>query len=240
MSLCHRYPPIALEYPAKGRRQATRLQALSAHHGMFAKMCTVNTTASNVRCRFTACASVGEEAFTYVDPARVRADVTKRIVKLGNTNNPREALLAMEDMQRSGIDPDLKAVSALLGVCFKCGESELAQKVYNEMVSKGTVEPDEIIFSTMLRGYAENKPPQWKQVYGMLNNMKSKFGICPTITSFNPLLAIAVRSDDPEIAFKLIDLMAASDLVPDEKSWELVRRRKMMRLHFKKAFSEYF
>lgn len=61
------------------------------------------------------------------------------------------------------------------GVCFKCGESELAQKVYDEMVSKGTVEPDEVCHSALcdLRSCTRmNSRFQWVPVCAMDSHLE--------------------------------------------------------------------
>lgn len=41
------------------------------------------------------------------------------------------------------------------------------------------LQPDDITFSTLVRGYGESQPPQWAGISTVLGTMQSRFGMRP-------------------------------------------------------------
>lgn len=166
----------------------------------------------------------------------IRKEVTKRIIKFGRTNNPHEAVQALVDMGLKGVQPDIKAATATLAACVSCGQIQLAAKVYDEIFLQRVVKPDLLVFETLLRGYMACTPPQWGKSEALVAEMERVFGLQPSAATFNTLLEGCVRSNDTEMGNKLLDRMVAKDVYPDSKTYEVIKRKKILRAYFKKTF----
>ena len=42
------------------------------------------------------------------------------------------------------------------------------------------LEPDDVTFSILVRGYGETEPPQWLAISGLLSKMQSRFNLKPS------------------------------------------------------------
>jgi len=42
------------------------------------------------------------------------------------------------------------------------------------------LQPDEVTFAVMLRGYGSQNPPEWQKIDAVLTQMKATFGLEPT------------------------------------------------------------
>lgn len=60
--------------------------------------------------------------------AQVRADVTRKIKKLGRDGKPREAVAELAAMARLGVQPDTLAATALVDACARNGKMDMARR----------------------------------------------------------------------------------------------------------------
>ena len=81
----------------------------------------------------------------------MRADVTRKIKKLGREGKPREAVAELAAMARLGVQPDTLAATALVDACARNGRMDMARSVFDELFG-GLLAPDEVS-----RGWALTK-----------------------------------------------------------------------------------
>lgn len=60
-----------------------------------------------------------------------------------------------------------------MNICECCLESEFLT------AAGALLEPDDITFSTLVRGYGEAEPPQWAGISSVLGVMQQRFGMRP-------------------------------------------------------------
>lgn len=60
--------------------------------------------------------------------AQVRAEVTRRIKKLGRDGKPREAVAELASMAKLGVSPDTLAATALVDACARNGKMDMARR----------------------------------------------------------------------------------------------------------------
>lgn len=58
----------------------------------------------------------------------MRADVTRKIKKLGREGKPREAVAELAAMARLGVQPDTLAATALVDACARNGKMDMARR----------------------------------------------------------------------------------------------------------------
>lgn len=64
---------------------------------------------------------------------QVRAEVTRRIQKLGRLGRAKEAVQELAQMARLGVQPDTQAATALLDACVRAGKLDMALSVFEEL-----------------------------------------------------------------------------------------------------------
>lgn len=111
---------------------------------------------------------------------QVRAEVTRRIQALGRQGKPREAVAALAEMAKLGIQPDALAATALVDACARNGKMDMARSVFDELFG-ALLAPDEVVFAVLLRGYgATAARPSWNDISATLTEMERKHGIAPS------------------------------------------------------------
>ncbi|PNW88876.1 hypothetical protein CHLRE_01g048750v5 [Chlamydomonas reinhardtii] len=174
----------------------------------------------------------GEEQAEEDRVASARAEVTKRIKALGTQGKVKDAISALAGLANLGIQPDTRAATALVQACTR--DMELAQSIFDEMFGE-FLQPDEVTFSVLLRGYGATTPPDWPRIDSTLTTMRVKYGIEPTALSFNALLEVCCRTSDIDRGQDIIDRMAADGVEPDEFTEEVVARRRVLRSYLRKT-----
>ncbi|KAG2430766.1 hypothetical protein HYH02_013605 [Chlamydomonas schloesseri] len=164
--------------------------------------------------------------------ASARAEVTKRIKTLGAQGKVKDAISALAGLANLGIQPDTRAATALVQACTR--DMELAQSIFDEMFGE-FLQPDEVTFAVLLRGYGATNPPDWPRIDATLTTMRMKYGIEPTALSFNALLEVCCRTSDIDRGQDIIDRMAADGVEPDEFTEEVVARRRVLRSYLRKT-----
>ncbi|KAJ9518776.1 hypothetical protein QJQ45_026039, partial [Haematococcus lacustris] len=109
--------------------------------------------------------------------SRIRAQVTRRIKTLGEQGAAKEAIKELTSLNALGIAPDTQAATALLSACLR--DMELAQSVFDELFVD-FLQPDEITFAVLLRGYGTRKPADWVKMDSVLTTMRTKYNMEPT------------------------------------------------------------
>ena len=102
------------------------------------------------------------------------------------------------------------------------------------------LQPDEVVFAVMLRGWGRVQPPQWNAISGVLSTMERRHGISPTTATYNALLDCCARHNDADRAAEIIQRMAASGVLPDDFTLEAIKGRRSMRSLLKRAFASSF
>lgn len=109
--------------------------------------------------------------------------------ELGRQKRPKEALQALTDLAKDGIQPDAQAATALIDACSKNGKMEMAQQVFDELFGKGDLmQPDEMAFRALVSGYLALNPPAWTTVSALLVAMERRFAIRPSLVSSSSAL----------------------------------------------------
>jgi pentatricopeptide repeat protein len=144
------------------------------------------------------------------------------------------------------------------------------------------LQPDEVTFAVLLRGYGNQNPPSWQSIDTVLTTMKNTYGIEPTASelwcvwlavvrackqrtclgvqswhsghhpqwlphlrtpvllsqqtaSYNALLEICHKSNDADRALDVIDRMADDGVEPDDVTWELAAKKRVLRSYMRKV-----
>eukprot|EP00877_Chromochloris_zofingiensis_P015026 jgi/Chrzof1/9778/Cz04g15130.t1 len=161
-----------------------------------------------------------------------RQEVTRRIKALGGQRKVKEAIQELAGLSKLGIQPDTQAATALVAACTQAN-MEVAQNVFDELFGD-FLSPDEVTFAVLLRGYGAADPPAWTKMDAVLTNMRMKYGIVPTATSYNALLEVCIRSNDLDRGMDVIDRMDVDGVEPDEFTEAIVSKKRALRSYFKK------
>jgi hypothetical protein len=70
----------------------------------------------------------------------------------------------------------VKLVCCLLS-CTNCQTG--SQLYVCACIPDALLEPDDVTFAVLVRGYGETEPPQWLAISGLLSKMQSKFNLKP-------------------------------------------------------------
>lgn len=191
-----------------------------------------------ITCRSTSSpASVtGPEVTEAQRTSQVRATVTRRIQALGRQKRPKEAVSQLAEMARLGVQPDTQAATALIDACVRNKKMDMAQSVFEQLFGE-FLQPDDVTFSVLMRGYGETNPPSWVLISGLLNMMDKKFGMKPSLAVHNTLLDICSRTRDEQRGIEIIDMMHSAGLQPDDFTLDIVKQRKVLRSHLKRIYS---
>lgn len=166
----------------------------------------------------------------------IRQEVTRKIKQLGASGQTKKAIEELASLAQRGVQPDTPAATALLNACTHNGDMDLAENVFNELFVD-FLEPDEVTFIVLVRGYGAKKPPNWAQIEATLNRMRS-YGVPPGIATFNALLEFCARDNDVDRGTDVMDKMQADGVEPDLLTAYIVQRRRVLRRYFRKIFDQ--
>ncbi|CAD7701318.1 unnamed protein product, partial [Ostreobium quekettii] len=159
---------------------------------------------------------------------QVLAEVTRRIRDLGRAGQLKSAMRALAAMADSGVQPDTRAATALLDACVRNNKLSVAESVFEDLFGE-FVEPDDVTFCVMIRGFGECNPPQWAAIKGALYSMKEDFGIRPTTRVYNTILEVCTRQGDLEMAESFVERMRMERVQPDAHTLKTVQNKRSMR-----------
>ncbi|KAG1672292.1 hypothetical protein FOA52_004307 [Chlamydomonas sp. UWO 241] len=158
---------------------------------------------------------------------------TRRIKELGAKGRTKDAIQALADLSKQGVEPDTVAATTLVRACTR--DMALAKSVFDELFVD-FLQPDEVTFAVLLRGYGTSDPPAWTNIDATLTSMSKTYNIEPTSTCYNVLLEVCARTNDLDRGQDVIDRMVADEVLPDEFSLEAVAKRRVLRSYLKKNF----
>lgn len=191
---------------------------------------------SSSRTAFVTAQVAGPEMTEAQRTSQVRSTVTRRIQALGRQKRPKEAVSQLAEMARLGVQPDTQAATALIDACVRNKKMDMAQSVFEEMFGE-FLQPDDVTFSVLMRGYGEMNPPSWVLISGLLKMMDKKFSMKPSLAVHNTLLDICSRTRDEQRGLEIIDMMHSAGLQPDDFTLDVVKQRKVLRSHLKRVYS---
>lgn len=165
----------------------------------------------------------------------VRVETTRRITALGRSGRPREATLQLAEMARLGVQPDNIAATALVNACVRNQKMEMALSIFDELFGE-LLQPDDVAFSVLVRGYGDAVPPQWAAISTVLGRMQNQFGMKPGTSVYSSLLDICVRTKDDDRAYEIIERMARTGVEADKHVVNSVRSRKSLRSHLRRVY----
>ncbi|KAM7259315.1 hypothetical protein ACFE04_015056 [Oxalis oulophora] len=112
-------------------------------------------------------------------------------------------------------ESDVFVSSALIDMYSKCGELEMAKRVFDEMVDKDLVAVNALVLGYAQHGFA-------KEAMTLVEKMKT-FGLDPNVVTWNTLIAgFAQKGDEQETVDRLFELMRVNGVEPDVVSWTSV------------------
>jgi pentatricopeptide repeat protein len=126
-------------------------------------------------------------------------DVTRKLMDCRKRKAASNAVDLLVSLGRAGIEPDLLASTTCLGACVAAGKMDLALKVFEEVFEKKVVQPDEVVFTELIRGYLAADPPSWTRAMNTLDKME-RFDVSPSSLSYNVLLAKCAADNELERA----------------------------------------
>ena len=115
--------------------------------------------------------------------------------------------------------------------------SAFSQNVFAELFGKGDLmQPDEVTYSVLIKGYGQDfRSPKWGKIRQMLQTMEVD-GIELTTCTYNSLLGICAASNDWQRGMQVLDQMHDTQVLPDQMTMEIVKKRKTLRAHLRKLF----
>jgi pentatricopeptide repeat protein len=113
---------------------------------------------------------------------------------------------------------------------------EMALSVFDELFGD-FLQPDDITFSTLVRGYGEAEPPQWSGISTVLATMQQRFGMRPDTAVYTSLLSICARTKDDDRGYEIIERMARTGVEPDDQVLDAVGKRKSLRSHLRRVYT---
>lgn len=115
--------------------------------------------------------------------------------------------------------------------------SAFSQNVFAELFGKGDLmQPDEVTYSVLIKGYGQDfRSPKWGKIRQMLQTMEVE-GIELTTCTYNSLLEICAASNDWQRGMQVLDQMHDTQVLPDQMTMEIVKKRKTLRAHLRKLF----
>lgn len=168
--------------------------------------------------------------------AKARSEVTRRIKQLGAKGRVKDAIQQLASLAKLGVQPDTQAATALVTACTKRGDMDMAQSVFDELFGD-FLQPDEVSFVVLLRGYGAANPPAWGKIDTVLTAMRSRYQLDPGTLCYNALLEVCVRTNDLDRGLDVLDRMSDQGLQPDEFTEAIVKKKRALRSYIKKFAS---
>jgi hypothetical protein len=106
---------------------------------------------------------------------------------LGAQRKLKEAVQELASLSALGVTPDTRAATALVAACAQAGNMDMAEAAFEQLFGRegGLLEPDEVAFAVLVRGYGALRPgPQWGGIDATLTRMRARYGLEPTAGAF--------------------------------------------------------
>jgi pentatricopeptide repeat protein len=106
-----------------------------------------------------------------------------------------------------------------------------------QMHAGSFVEPDDIVFAILIRGYGQaSNPPDWTSVARLLSRMQAEFDVKMTINVYNALLELCAASNDLVRAEELLSKMEAQGIQPNEYTEAALEAKRALRTALRRTF----
>lgn len=113
----------------------------------------------------------------------------------GQAGRPDRCSEVWEEMRRAAVSPSVVTYGCYIDALTKNGQMERALDILEEMRKKDGVEPNTVVYTTLLKGFSRAREPQKAlQVY---QDMRARGVHCSQLT-FNSMLDVLVRNPQPE------------------------------------------
>jgi pentatricopeptide repeat protein len=100
------------------------------------------------------------------------------------------------------------------------------------------VEPDDVVFAVLVRGYGvQSNPPDWIAIARLLTRMQTEFNVPMSVSVYNALLEVCVMSGDVSRAEDLLDKMDSQGFKPDEYTERVMEGKRAFRSALRRTFS---
>lgn len=109
--------------------------------------------------------------------------------------------------------------NSLLDLLVLQGDVEKVGKVFEDVVGREDIRPDEITFNTIIKGCCKNKDLDTALVY--FKKMPS-FQLQPNRITYNSLMDLAVKVEKMPVALELVTEMQAHGIAPDSFTYSIV------------------
>merc|ERR1712025_1304705 len=155
---------------------------------------------------------------------------TRRIQACAKERKPNLAIRTLADLANQGIQPDRIAATAVIDACVQSSKMDLAENVFNELFGQDDfMEPDEVTYAVLIKGYGQDiANPKWSKIRQILQVMEAA-GLDLTTCTYNTLLEICAGSNDWQRGMQVLEQMADRQVLPDQKTLEIVKKRKTLR-----------
>jgi len=117
--------------------------------------------------------------------------------------------LVFQEMQSSGVQPDLCAYNTLLDACGRAGEVEKAMEVFKRLVSEG-LEPDYVTYTTLIKTFGiAGMVDRAEEVFTAMQQRTNHFASCvlPSELTFKQLMLANRNAYRLRRVFELFDMM---------------------------------
>ena len=125
--------------------------------------------------------------------------------------NWRDAIAAIQDVERQGYIPDKHMWCAAISKCGQQGIWVECLKMLNSMTTRYGVQGDAAVYNAALSGVA--KAGKKDQALGLLREMIEERGISPTVKTYT--IAVSACGGDWKTALSLHDAMKEQGIEPD-------------------------
>ncbi|KAK9283009.1 hypothetical protein L1049_011236 [Liquidambar formosana] len=120
-----------------------------------------------------------------------------------------ESIKVLMRMKLIGVSPSVVTFNSLLPILLKRGRTNMAKKVYDEMLTTYGVTPDTYTFNILIRGFCMNSMVD--EGFHFFKEM-SRFGCDPDIVTYNTLVDGLCRAGKVRIAHNLLKGMLKKSL----------------------------
>ena len=135
--------------------------------------------------------------------------------------NVEQAQQVLSVYEKHKLPVNLVVFNSMIDIYLYMNKNEEAFAVFEQILKHGELNPDEITFSTLIKGSCRNK--NWEKAMQYYNIMKDQFPkIRPNRVVFNSLMDLSVKQEKLPNALKLFTQMQKMDISPDGFTYSIL------------------
>ena len=153
------------------------------------------------------------------DPISGLADLytyTTAISQCGTSHRLNKALEMFSEMKMRGITCNIHAYSALMGVCVKQNECNIAISIYKELEVEERVEPNLVTFNILIDAY--NKLGMLQSSVDALEQIKSR-KLLPEARTYNSVISACGKANKGSLALEVYNMMLRDGVGPTNTTY---------------------